>query len=154
MIGSLLVRDARWCAARGGAVWIRIGLGATLPERGCLADPIAQEVELGPSDLAVADNLDLLDPGAVDLECPLDADAARDLADGDRARDPTPAEPHHGALEDLDALLASLDDPRCDANGVTGRELGQIGADLVGGDLVEDVHGRASLGCMQRAAAD
>ena len=62
--------------------------GAALAEGGRLADPVAQEVQLRASDLAVADDLDLLDPRAVNLERPLDADAARDPADRDRSGDP------------------------------------------------------------------
>src|SRR3954468_6517255 len=83
----------------------RLRAGASLPQRGGLADPLAQEVQLGAPDLAVANDVDLVDPGAVDLERPLDADARRDLPDGDGSGDPAAAEPHDGALEDLDALL-------------------------------------------------
>src|SRR5437899_407995 len=54
-----------------------------LAERGRLADALAEEVELRPSNLAVPDDLDLLDPGAVDLEGPLDADPAGDPSNGD-----------------------------------------------------------------------
>ena len=121
------------------------GSSSALPQGRGLADPLAQEVQLGPANLAVADDLDLLDPRAVDLERPLDADAARDLADGDGAGDPAAAEAHDVALEDLDSLLAALDDARDDADGVARGEGREVGADLVGDDLVEHVHGGGSL---------
>src|SRR3954464_12943456 len=50
---------ARTTARRQGSA-----AGAPLPERGGLADPVAQEVELSATDLAVAEDLDLVDPGA------------------------------------------------------------------------------------------
>src|SRR5262249_29228769 len=89
---------------------------------------------------AVADDLDLLDPRAVDLERPLDAHARGDAADRDRAGDPTAAEPHDGALEHLDALAAALDDLGRHLDGVTRREFGEVGSQLVLDDLVEHGH--------------
>src|SRR5262245_37916738 len=86
------------------------------------------------------DDLDLLDPRAVDLERPLDADPARDPADRDRAGDPAAAEAHHDALEDLDPLAVALDDLGRHLDRVAGGDLGKVGAELVGGDLVEHVH--------------
>src|SRR4051812_10804077 len=56
--------QARRCeAARGEA---GLASGAALAQRRCLADALAQEVQLRAADLAVADDLDLLDPRAVD----------------------------------------------------------------------------------------
>src|SRR5438552_7542580 len=99
---------------------------APLAEGRGLADAVAQEVQLGSTDLAVADDLDLLDPWAVDLEGPLDADAARDPAHGDRARDPAAAEAHDDALEDLDPLAVALDDLRRHLDRVAGGELRKV----------------------------
>ena len=65
----------------------RLYPGSALPQGRGLADALAQEVQLGAPGAAVADDLDLLDPRAVDHERPLDADAARDLANGDRPGD-------------------------------------------------------------------
>ena len=59
--------------------------GAALAERGGLTDALAQEVELGAARDAVAHDLDLVDARRVDLEGPLDADAAAQGADGDRS---------------------------------------------------------------------
>src|SRR4029079_19792213 len=107
---------------------------------GGLAGPVAQEVQRGSPDLAVTDDLDLLDAGAVDLEGPLDADTARDPADRDRARDPAAAEAHHDALEDVDPRAVAFHDLGRDLDRVARGELGKVGAELVGDDLVEDVH--------------
>src|SRR5436190_20646281 len=121
-------------------MWPGLAARPALPERGRLADAIAKKVQLGPADLAVPEDLDLLDPRAVDLEGPLDADAARDPADGDRAGDPAAAEAHHDALEDLDPLAVALDDLGRHLDRVAGSDLREVGAELVGGDLVEHVH--------------
>src|SRR5258706_9866679 len=114
--------------------------GTALLQRGGLADAVSQEVKLCPAYLPVADDLDLFDSRAVDLERALDANAAGDLPDRDRSGDAPAAEAHDRALEDLDPLLAAFDDASGDADGVARGELGQVGADLVGDDLVEDVH--------------
>jgi len=134
--------------SRTPPVWRGLGIGegsasavrAAFPERGGLADALAQEVELCAAHLAVADDLDLLDARAVDLEGPLDPDARRDPADGDRAGDPATAETHDRPLEDLDALAIALDDLGRDLHGVTRGEFRQVGAELVLDDLVEHVH--------------
>src|SRR6185295_7719820 len=130
-----------------------LGPGAALAQRRRLAHAVAQEVQLGAAGLAVAHDLDLLDARAVDHERPLHADAARDLPNGDRAGDATATQAHDRALEDLDALLAALDHARRDLDRVAGGELGQVGADLVGDDLVEDVHGGSFPAGARRAAA-
>jgi len=113
---------------------------AAFAEGGRLADALAQEVQLGAAHLAVADDFDLLDARAVDLECPFDADARRDPADGDRSGDPAAAKAHDRPFEDLDALAIALDDLGRDLHGVTRGEFRQVGAELVLDDLVEHVH--------------
>ena len=69
----------------------------------------------------------------------------RSAPDRDRAGDAAAAQAHDGALEDLDALAVALDDLGRHAHGVAGGELGQVGADLVGDDVVENGHGLLSL---------
>src|SRR6516225_7416563 len=112
---------------RAGAPLRRSTLPA-LPERGGLADAVAQEVKLCATGDAVADDRDLLDARAVDLERTLDTDARRDPADRDGAGDPTAAQPHDGPLEHLDALAAALHDLGRHLDGVTRRDLGEIGS--------------------------
>src|SRR6185312_4197653 len=130
-----------------------LGPGPPLAQGRRLADPLAQEVQLRAPRLAVPDDLDLLDPRTVHHERPLDADAAGDLAHRDRARDATATQAHDRALEDLDALLAALDHAGRHLDRVAGGELGQVAADLVGDDLVEDVHGGSFPAGARRAAA-
>ena len=54
-----------------------------LADLGCLADAVAQVVQLGAADIAVAHGLDLLDRGRVDGEDLFHADAVGQAADGD-----------------------------------------------------------------------
>ena len=77
------------------------------------------------------EDLDLVDPGAVDLERPLNADAARNPPDGDGSGDPAAAEPHHHALEDLDPLAVALDDLGGHLDRVARGELGKVRPELV-----------------------
>ena len=58
-----------------GSPGARSRLAAALAKGRGLADALAQEVQLRAADLAVAEDLDLVDARAVDLEGPLDADA-------------------------------------------------------------------------------
>src|SRR3954470_19824776 len=134
--GSGYRRDIAAAVRRGG-----LCPGSTLAQRCGLADALAQEVQLSAPRLAVAHDLDLLDPRAVDHERALDTDAARDLTHRDGSGDAAATHPHDRALEDLDALLAALDHARRDLDRIAGGEVGQVGADLVGDDLVQDVHG-------------
>src|SRR6185503_13132667 len=118
----------------------RLVVRAALAEGRGLADPLAQEVQLGATNLAVTQDLDLVDPRAVDLERPFHADTGCDPADRDRPGDASAAQSHHDALEDLDALAVALDDLGGDLHGVTRGDLGQVGTELVLDDLVEHVH--------------
>src|SRR6478609_6895090 len=105
-------RPRRWPGSDGGGGGPAnrpASLAALAERRRGLADPVAQEVQLRAADLAVAEDLDLLDPRAVDLERALDADARGDPADGDRGCDAAPAHAHDEALEHLDALAGALD---------------------------------------------
>src|SRR5688572_18390405 len=134
-------RESKDPAGSAGSTYRRgLASAAAFAQGRGLADPLAQEVQLGAADLAVADDFDLLDARAVDLEGALDPDAGRDPPDGDGASDPAAAQPHDGSLEHLDALAVALDDLRRDLHGVTRGEFRQVGAELVLDDLVEHVH--------------
>src|SRR5581483_130670 len=74
------------CHGRAGQV-----LAALLPERGRLADALAQEVERGAPGVTVTGDLDLVHPRRVDEERTLDAHARRDAPDGDLLVEPTVA---------------------------------------------------------------
>src|SRR5215218_3134121 len=104
------------------------------------AGPIAQVVELGPADVAPGDQLDLGDAGRVHREGPLDADAERDLADGEGLAQAAALAAQDEALEDLDPLPAPLDHADVHLDGVAGPEVGQIVAQLRALDHVGDLH--------------
>src|SRR5882762_2829463 len=108
-------------------------------EGGGLADSVAEEVESRTAGVSVADELDLLDARRVDHEGALDADSARDPADGDLLVDAAVAHTEHGALEVLKALAVPFDDPHADAHGVSGPDLGEIGLQLLSGKRVQEV---------------
>src|SRR3990170_1963566 len=113
---------------------------AALSQGGRLPDALAQEVQLGTPDLAVTDDLDLLDPRAVDLEGPLHSDAGGDPTNRDRSGDPAAPQAHDRSLEHLDALAVALDDLGGHLHGVARGKFRQVGAELVLDDLVEHVH--------------
>ena len=81
-----------------------LGAGvAALADAGALADPVAQVVELGATDVAAGGDLDLLDLRRVHGERALDADAERLLADGERLAGAVALALDDDALEDLGA---------------------------------------------------
>ena len=82
---------------------------AQLAHAGLLTDLLAQVVELGAIHVADRANLDLLDLGRVDGERPLDTDAERLLADGERLACTRALPLEHDPLEDLDASPRALD---------------------------------------------
>src|SRR5262249_59525734 len=102
------------------------GALALLDARG-LAGQIAQVIQPRLVHAAARDHFDLVDVRRVIREDPLDADAVRDLADGERPPRPLrhPADPH--AFERLQARLLTLADLRPHLDGVAGAELGELG---------------------------
>src|ERR1700741_4393374 len=92
-----------------GGLRIPSGLAALL-DLGGLAAEVAQVVQLGPTDVTTGDDLDLLEDRGVQGEGALDADAERDLADGEAATDAGSLDADHDTLEDLDAGAVALDD--------------------------------------------
>ena len=85
-------------------------------------------VELGTASGALLDDLDRLDPGAVEREALLDADAHRVTADDEVAGDGATAvvDREHLAFEVLDAELVAFLDLDGDADDVAGAELGEL----------------------------
>src|SRR5262249_43365279 len=122
-----------------------------------LALALAQVVELGPADLGLLHDLDLLDRLRVEGEDALDALAERDLAHGDRGPRPAAPQPDHDAFEDLHALALGLLglralralgvfldrgllDPHVHAHGVARGERGEALLQVRGLDAVDGIH--------------
>src|SRR5438552_8134860 len=87
-----------------------------------LAREPAQEIQLGPAYPPFAHQPDFGDRRRMEREDPLDADARRNLADGERLVDPAAAPGDTDALERLETLLLTFAHPHHDAHRVAGRE--------------------------------
>src|SRR5439155_12783195 len=97
-----------------------------LPEPRRLPAPGPEIEELGAADVPRLHHLDPLDPGRVEGERPLDADAVGDAPDGEAGPRALAALPDDHALEDLDALLLTLDDLHVHAHGVARGEVSPV----------------------------
>src|SRR6476661_299225 len=141
----MLVRDVpRAGRDAGSALFLDLGL---------LATQLAQVVQLRAADVTAGDDVDVVDVGRVHREGPLDADAVALLADGEGLADATTLAAQHDALEDLDALLGTLDDLDVDIDGVAGAEGRDVVAQRRLVDEVQRVHvGDTSLRSRLRAA--
>lgn len=95
-----------------------------------LAGEIAEVVETCPADPTLGEQLDALDTGVVQSKCLFDADTVRDLAHRIGGIHGAVLALGDHAMEDLDALLAALDDPDMDLDGVAGTEIRMILAHL------------------------
>src|SRR5581483_447488 len=113
---------------------------ALLADARLLADPAAQVVELRAVDVADGRHLDLLDLRRMQRERPLDADAERLLADGERLARAGALALDDDALEDLEARARAFDDPEVDADAVAGFEPGTALAQLALLDRLDGVH--------------
>ena len=111
-----------------------------LANLGCLADAVAQVVQLGAADIAVAHGLDLLDRGRVDRENLFHADAVGQAADGDGLFDAAVLLGDDGALEDLNTLTGAFLDLHVDANGVAHQDLGDF-LQLLLVQCFDEIHG-------------
>ena len=100
-----------------------------LLDAGGLAGEMAQVVELGAANAAAANHGNAGDHWAVHREDALDANTTRDLADGEGGADSAAADGEANAFERLEALLVTFFDADVDANGVTGAEWWQVGAE-------------------------
>ena len=121
-------------------------VAAALGDTSGLARAAPQVVELGAADTAIAGDFDLVDPGGVDEERSLDADAVGgDAADREVLVDPTAAAADHHALEDLNTLAVALDHLRMHANGVSGAELRHIFLELLRFDGANQLRNHGGL---------
>src|SRR5271167_183066 len=104
MVASL-ARRRSGCArrqAQRGSFALSISADVALfLDLGRFADPIAQVVQLGASDVAFSDPLNLGDYRRMDRKRPLDPDPETDLADREGLADTGALTPDGGALEHL-----------------------------------------------------
>src|SRR3954452_1759948 len=124
---------------------------ALLPDLGPLPGASPQVVELGPARVAPGDHLDLGDDRRVDGEGALHAHLEAQLADLEGLLQARALPGDHVALEDLDALAASLHHPDVHLEQVTGGEIGDVGAEA---RLVHDVGGLQGARCPWTSTGD
>src|SRR6476660_3734353 len=129
---------SRWSEGRGG-----IGSAlALLPDARGLAAQRAQVVQLGAAHAAPADQLDRRDGRAVQGEEALDADAGRDLPDGEVLADAAAPLGDHQPLERLQPFLVALADPDHDPDGVSRIECRNVRAQALTGHFCQSLHCR------------
>src|SRR5215211_5918921 len=114
---------------------------ALLADLGGLADPIAEAVQLGAPDVATLDDLDPRHCRRVKWEGSLDADAIAELAHRVRLLQAAALAPDDVALEDLDPLLAALDNSNVNLELVARKEHGDVVAQRLVVNEVGRLHG-------------
>ena len=122
------------------------GLAALFDLRRLFADPGAEVVKLRPANLSPGYDLDLRDHRRVHGKCSFDPDAERDLAYGKGLGKLAPLAPNNDALERLDPLALTFDDPDVDARRVTGPEFRHVAPKVRAFDEVDGVHGNSFSG--------
>jgi Domain of unknown function (DUF4153) len=145
LVGLFHQRGALGFLDRGALSLLRGGkLGFINPS---LLDPrllpaeVAQVIQLGATDTASLDDLQLRDRRRVEREGSFDPDPEGDLADRERLADAAARAPDDDALEDLHALAVALHDADMHLDGVAGAEIREIGAQERLLDHVGTVHG-------------
>src|SRR5262249_36864284 len=94
---------------------------------------------------AVRQYLDPVETRRVQRKRALDADAIRDFAHRERRTVRAVGTTNDHPLEYLNAFLLTLDDFHVDPHGIPGLEIGHLGLELLGFDLVDEIcHGHAS----------
>ena len=91
-----------------------------------LADAVTEVVELGATNFAPGDDFDLGNAGAVHRVDALNSGSVGNLANGEGLVDSAASFGENDALEDLDPLLAALDDSVVDFDGITDVEVGDL----------------------------
>src|SRR5205807_1224023 len=114
---------------------------ATALADACLAADLATQVVEPPlPDVAVAEDVDLVDARRVDHEGPLDTDAMRHAPDREVLAEPSARDADHRAVEHLDALARAFDDLRVDPHCVPCTQRGDLLFLLLLFELVDHVH--------------
>lgn len=117
------------------------GLGfALLADASSLAVTVAHVVELGATDVTAGNNLDLFDDGRVYGEGTLYTNAEGNLTDGEGFADAATLTTNNEALEDLDTAAVTFNDVDVNVEGVTGAEVGDVGAKGLVVNEVKSLH--------------
>ena len=120
-------------------------LVALLANAGGLAHAIAEVVELGATNVAVTDNLELGNLGAVQREGALNAHGEANLADGEGLASTLAAHADDVALEDLLTSAVALDDAIVDLDVVANLDCGDVLANLLTLDGADVIHVHTSF---------
>jgi hypothetical protein len=91
-----------------------------------LAAKITQEVELGATNVATGNNLDVVDNRRVNGELSLHTHLKADLTHGKRLADTLAGAADNDALKNLNTRARALDDVDVDFDSVTGAEVGNV----------------------------
>ena len=102
-----------------------------------LANATTQEVQLGPSDDAGPLDDDLFDARRVERELSFDSFSGDDPPNGERFIHSGACAGDHGAREDLDPFLVSLEDLRVDVDRIANFKLGWFRLEAI---LVDKLH--------------
>ena len=104
-----------------------------------LTNAITDVIELRTTDDAMTDYLDTTDGGAVIREGTLNADAVAHTTDGEGLADAAALHLDNDTLEILKTLTGTFDDLNVNADGVADLELGEICAELLFFEFLNDV---------------
>src|SRR5262249_43482691 len=118
-----------------GSLGAGAGVGA-LGDAGRLAAQAAQIIELGPADLAAADDFDRVDQRRIDREDALDALAIGDLADREAFLKAAAVAADADAFIGLDAFAGAFDHLDIDTNRVARAEIGNAALSRQLGDII------------------
>ena len=109
--------------------------------KSAFADPVTQVVKLRPADLAAGRDLNLRDPGGMQLEHSFHSFSVGNLPYGKGGIDRTPTPSNDYACKNLDPFLASFTDESVDLDGVSDIEIRDFLLELLLLDFPDDVHG-------------
>ena len=107
---------------------------------GSLARTTTQVEQLCAADLALADNGNFLNKGAVDGEDTLNADTVGNAANGKGLCNAAVLLSNDGTLESLDTLTLAFLDANVNANGIANVELGLLSLDAAFRNNLQCVH--------------
>lgn len=109
--------------------------------KSAFADPVTQVVKLRPADLAAGRDLNLRDPGGMQLEHSFHSFSVGNLPYGKGGIDRTPTPSNDYACKNLDPFLAPFTNERVDLDGVSNVEIRDFLLELLLLDFPDDVHG-------------